>query len=134
MFYSRKILSFIIFISGTSLNAYDYSPITTCAGPYACIVSSYLGLQFPDGSHQTTAGGSGGAYTPALAANWSTVPTTIQQALDSLVILQHSAVGAQPSCTSANRGLPWLVEGAAGVADIYQICSQTISGFSWITH
>ena len=50
-----------------SLNAMaEYGPIYTCAGPYACIISSFLGLKFPDGTIQTTAatgGGGGGSVT-----------------------------------------------------------------------
>lgn len=74
-------------------------------------------------------------YTPAVSAQWSTVPSTVKGALDSVRVLSQSAVGSQPACSSANRGLQWLVQGGAGVADIYQVCQKNSSdAYVWTTH
>lgn len=55
MYFTRKFSLFVGFILSTLALGQGFSPIYTCPGPYACIISSYLGLQFPDGSTQTTA-------------------------------------------------------------------------------
>lgn len=75
------------------------------------------------------------SYVPTASTNWSTVPTTVQAALDSVRVLSQSASGSQPTCSSANRGLEWLVLGGTGVADIYQICEKNSSdAYVWTTH
>jgi hypothetical protein len=41
----------------------------------------------------------------------------------------------QPSCDSAHRGLQWIIQGGAGVADVFQICQKTsLDTYIWVTH
>lgn len=48
-------------------------------------------------------------------------------------LLQTSS--AQPSCNVGNRGLLWIIQGGAGVADIFQICQKTVlNTYVWATH
>lgn len=54
---------------GVSVLATEYTPVYTCAGPNACIIKSFHGLEFPDGSIQTTAATGGGGGTPSLPFN-----------------------------------------------------------------
>lgn len=42
---------------------------------------------------------------------------------------------AQPTCDAGHRGLMWNIQGAAGVADIFQICQKTVlDTYVWTTH
>lgn len=48
---------------------------------------------------------------------------------------QLNTSGTQPTCDVAHRGLIWNVEGALGVADLFQICQKTaLNTYSWTTH
>jgi hypothetical protein len=41
---------------------------------------------------------------------------------------------SQPTCTSAKRGTFWVIQGAAGIADILQICLKDASdNYNWVT-
>lgn len=80
-------------------------------------------------------------YYPATPSNWNYSPISVTDVLDQIasgsfntVGYQLNTSGSQPTCSSSTRGLLWLKYGASGVADIFQICEQTVSGYSWITH
>lgn len=53
--FKKKSILALFLLSASVLSQADYGPMTTCPGPYACALPSYLGIQFPDGSHQTVA-------------------------------------------------------------------------------
>jgi hypothetical protein len=54
-------------------------------------------------------------------------------ALASSVVLGIS--GQQPTCNLQTRGRTWVVQGAAGVADVLQVCQKDASNaYSWVTH
>lgn len=77
MLLSKKIIGLLLFLSSSLSLGQGFSPIITCPGPYACILSTYLGLQYPDGTHQTTAytgGGGSGSVTSVAFADGSTIP------------------------------------------------------------
>lgn len=67
MSYIKKISTFIIstlFFTATLESSAAFPPIYSCPGPSACIITTYNGLTFPDGTLQTTAAsGSGGGIT-----------------------------------------------------------------------
>lgn len=54
MSFSRLVVLAII-CSTQVVKSDFFGPMYTCAGPYACLLSSYLGIKFPDGSTQSTA-------------------------------------------------------------------------------
>lgn len=42
--------------------------------------------------------------------------------------------GSQPTCDSGHRGLTWLIQGGAGVADIFQVCMKDAAdAYNWVT-
>lgn len=42
--------------------------------------------------------------------------------------------GAQPTCDSSHRGTTWLIQGGAGVADIFQVCMKDAADvYNWVT-
>lgn len=46
-----------------------------------------------------------------------------------------NTAGAQPACSAGIRGKMWIIQGGAGVADIFQICSKTVlDTYVWVTH
>lgn len=48
--------------------------------------------------------------------------------------VQVSTASAQPAASAALRGLIWVVQGGAGVADVVQICLKgTADTYSWVT-
>lgn len=48
------------------------------------------------------------------------------------VVLNTS--GAQPACNAGNRGMFWVIQGGAGVADILQICMKDAAdAYNWVT-
>lgn len=73
-------------------------------------------------------------FVPTASSQWSTPPTTFQEALNKIPVLQQSASGSQPACSSGNRGLTWLVQGGAGVADTFQVCMKNAAdAYAWVT-
>lgn len=47
---------------------------------------------------------------------------------------QLTTSGGQPSCDSGNRGMLWNIEGAAGVADVLQVCQKSVlDTYVWVT-
>ena len=60
----KKLIAIICLLSSAKIYA-AFSPMYTCPGPFACVISTYMGIQFPDGTQQTTAatGGGGGGVT-----------------------------------------------------------------------
>ena len=49
--------------------------------------------------------------------------------------LELSTSGAQPTCVVGIRGLQWIIQGGAGVADIYQICEKNAAdAYVWVSH
>ncbi len=89
MFYSKIVA--LLFILSATLKADLYGPITTCAGPYACFLSSYLGLQFPDGSNQVTASGISTVGTIDTAT-----PSVNGSVITGAVLLMQSASATRP--------------------------------------
>lgn len=46
-----------------------------------------------------------------------------------------NTAGSQPTCAAGIRGKMWIIQGGAGVADIFQICSKTVlDTYVWVTH
>lgn len=69
MSFSKVLALSASLLFGVSVLATEYTPVYTCAGPNACIIKSFHGLEFPDGSIQTTAATGGGGGTPSLPFN-----------------------------------------------------------------
>lgn len=47
--------------------------------------------------------------------------------------VQVATSSAKPSCSASNRGLFWVVQGAAGVADQLQVClKDAANSYSWV--
>jgi hypothetical protein len=114
--FSFKILFFIFF---SSLAWADYSPLTTCAGPYACVLSNYLGIQFPDGTKQSTAASSGGGIDGV-----GTIDTENTPSADGAVIS-----GADIIMQSASSTVPGLVNNSAQTfSGIKTFSSSVITG------
>lgn len=46
-----------------------------------------------------------------------------------------ATAGAQPTCAVGIRGMQWIIQGGAGVADIYQVCQKdAANAYGWVTH
>ncbi len=71
------------------------SPIYTCPGPYACVISTYLGIQFPDGSQQQTAY-VGGAGLTGIGTIDSVSPSTNGAAASTNLLIMQSASSTRP--------------------------------------
>ena len=67
--------------------------------------------------------------------SWSTTGVTVPNNLTEQSGAIIATTSAQPTCTSANRGQQWIIQGASGVADIYQICEKNSSdAYVWVSH
>lgn len=45
------------------------------------------------------------------------------------------ASAQQPTCNAQTRGRTWVVQGAAGVADVLQVCQKdAANAYAWVTH
>lgn len=113
MSFSKKLLGLLLFLSSSLSLGQGFSPIITCPGPYACILSSYLGLQFPDGTHQTTAatgGGGSGTVTSVAFTDGSTLPL---YTISGSPITSSGTISMTLASQSANKVLAGPTSGAA---------------------
>lgn len=82
-----------------------------------------------------------GLNTPNLASDSGSFPLAVTGSVGFTAAaematggFQLKTSGAQPTCDLAHRGTIWNIEGAAGIADIKQMCQKTVlDTYTWIS-
>lgn len=73
-------------------------------------------------------------FAPVFPSNWSTSPTSFNQALDVLSVTPQSTLSLRPDCSPKSRGLLWLVHGSVGMEDTLHSCQKNADEtYRWIT-
>jgi hypothetical protein len=85
-----------------------------------------------NGRFEKFSGGSWGVLVngPSLVAGENIAPAKVTVS-DGAVL---ATSGAQPACNAGNRGMMWVIQGGASVADIFQIClKDNADAYAWAT-
>lgn len=98
------------------------------------ILSAFYG-NFIEGTSSLT-GVTTASGTPLIQGDMGAFPVPSGNfSYGNLTRMFQSPSANQPACSASTRGLEWLIQGGAGVADIYQICEKNASdAYVWTTH